>query len=210
MIKVIVADDHPIVRQGIKDILKSAPDFEVVGETAHGSDVVHLTDTIEHDVLVLDITLPGLDGMDILKQIKAQDRHKKVLIFTMFPEDQYAVRAFRLGADGYLTKESSPAELISAVRKIAYGGKYVSDKLAEKLATGLQRDQESQPHEGLSTREYQVLCYLAQGLTIQMIAYALHISDKTVSTYRTRILEKMRMKTNSELTYYAIKHGLIQ
>ena len=162
-----------------------------------------------YDVILLDITMPGRDGVDILRQLKSERPGLPVLILSIHPEEQYAVRALRAGASGYLTKESAPDELVAAIRKVSMGGKYVSSSLAEKLASDLKNNSAQLPHQSLSDREYQVMCMIASGKTVTEIAEELSLSVKTISTYRSRILEKMKMKSNAELTSYAIRNRLV-
>ena len=210
MIKILVADDHAIVREGLKQIVRETSDMEVAGEAADGRQVFQMVANDDWDVVLLDIGMPGKSGMDILKELKAEKPALPVLMLSMYPEEQYAVRALKAGASGYLTKESVPDELINAIRKVSAGGKYVSSSLAEKLAYDLEADAEKPLHETLSDREYQVMSMIAQGDTIKDIAEELCLSIKTISTYRSRILEKMRMKNNAELMHYAIKHKLVE
>lgn len=210
MIKILVADDHAIVREGLKQIVRETSDMEVAGEAADGRQVFQMVANDDWDVVLLDIGMPGKSGMDILKELKAERPGLPVLMLSMYPEEQYAVRALKAGASGYLTKESVPDELINAIRKVSAGGKYVSSSLAEKLAYDLEADVEKPLHETLSDREYQVMIMIANGETIKDIADNLCLSIKTISTYRSRILEKMRMKNNAELMHYAIKHKLAE
>lgn len=210
MIKILVADDHAIVREGLKQIVRETSDMEVAGEAGNSREVIELVTKHHWDVILLDIGMPGKSGMDVLKEVKAEKPGLPVLMLSMYPEEQYAVRALRAGASGYLTKESVPDELINAIRKVSAGGKYVSSSLAEKLAYDLQAPAERPVHEVLSDREYQVLCMIAGGDTIKEIADQLCLSIKTISTYRSRILEKMRMKNSAELMHYAIKHELVK
>jgi DNA-binding NarL/FixJ family response regulator len=210
MIRVLVADDHPVVRAGLKQILADAPDITITGEAADGHEVLARVREGDFDVVLLDLTIPGIAGIDVLKQLKTEKPALPVLILSVHPEDHYAVRVIRAGAAGYLTKASAPDQLIQAVRKVCQGGKYVSPSLAEKLAEELEAGWVHLPHETLSDREYQVLCMIASGKTVTEIAGALALSVKTVSTYRARILEKMRMQSNAELTSYAIKNKLVE
>ena len=210
MIKIFIADDHAIVREGLKQIVAETTDMAVTDEADTGHEVLEKVSENDYDVLVLDITMPGLNGLDALKQLKSQRPDLPVLVLSIHPEEQYAVRVLRAGASGYLTKESAPDELISAIRKVSMGGKYVTPSLAEKLASDLVADGKKPLHETLSDREYQVLCMIASGKTVTKIAEELFLSEKTISTYRSRILEKMKMKTNAELIHYAIKHGLVE
>lgn len=210
MIKIFIADDHAIVREGLKQIVAETSDMAVTDEADTGHEVLEKVSENDYDVLVLDITMPGLNGLDALKQLRSQRPDLPVLVLSIHPEEQYAVRVLRAGASGYLTKESAPDELISAIRKVSMGGKYVTPSLAEKLASDLVVDGKKPLHETLSDREYQVLCMIASGKTVTEIAGELFLSEKTISTYRSRILEKMKMKTNAELIHYAIKHGLVE
>ena len=210
MIRILIADDHAIVREGLKQIVTDMPDFAVTGEAENGQEVLALVSKGDFDVILLDIAMPGRGGLDTLKQLKGERPELPVLILSMYPEEQYAIRALKAGASGYLTKESAPDELITALKKVTRGGKYISSSLAEKLAFHLEVDTEKLPHETLSHREYQVMNMIAIGKTVTEIADKLSLSVKTISTYRSRILEKMNLKNNSELTYYAIKHGLVE
>ena len=209
MIKILIADDHAIVREGLKRIVAETADMVVADEATNGHEVLDKVSNNEYNVVILDISMPGRGGVDILKQLKGQRPHLPILILSMHPEEQYAVRVLKAGAAGYLTKESAPDELITAIQRVSTGRKYVSSSLAEKLAFDLERDTELPYHETLSDREYQVLCMIASGKRVQEIAEELCLSVKTVSTYRSRILEKMKMRNNAELMRYAIKHGLV-
>ena len=210
MIKIIIADDHAIVREGLKQIIAETSDMMVADEASTGHEVLDKVRDNEYDVVVLDISMPGADGLDILKQLKRERPKLSVLVLSMHPEEQYAVRVLKAGAAGYLTKESAPDELIMAIRRVARGGKYVSPTLAEKMAFDLAHDKVKSPHETLSDREYQVMCLIASGKKAKEIAEELCLSVKTISTYRSRILEKMDMKNNAELTHYAIKERLVE
>jgi two-component system, NarL family, invasion response regulator UvrY len=209
MIRVLVADDHAIVRQGLKLILSEEFDRLIVGEAQNGKELIEQIENDDWQVVVLDITMPGKSGLDLLKEIKRLRPRLPVLILSMHSEDQFALRAFRAGAAGYMTKENAPEELVKAIKKVLAGGKYVSATLAETLVLGLEADAEKPAHESLSDREYQVLRMIASGKTVKEIAEELSLSMKTISTYRTRILEKLRMKTSAELTYYAIANKLV-
>jgi two-component system invasion response regulator UvrY len=209
MIKILIADDHPVVRKGLKEIIKDNSDMLVAGEASNGQEVLEEALKKEFDVVVLDISMPGRSGLEVLKQLKRERPELSVLILSMHPEEHYAVRVLKAGASGYLTKESVPDELIKAIRRISTGRKYVSSSLAEKLAFDLENGAEKILHEKLSDREYEVMCMIASGKTLKEIAEALCLSVKTISTYRSRILEKMKMKNNAELTRYAIKHNLV-
>jgi len=209
MIKVCVVDDHAVVREGLKRIIAENPGMAVTSEAGDGAEALRVIQTEPCDVVLLDITMPNKNGLDVLKQIHAETPRLPVLVLSMHAEDQYAVRVLRAGASGYLTKESAPAKLVQAIRKVVRGGKYVSTTLAEKLVFDLDSRSAKAPHEVLSDREYQVLCMIASGKTVTIIAEELALSVKTVSTYRVRILEKLNMKNNAELTRYAIKEGLV-
>lgn len=210
MIKILIADDHAIVREGLKQIVQETSDMVVAGEAVDGSEVLEQIRKYDYDIVVLDISMPGLNGLDILKQMKRESPKLPTLILSMHPEEQYAIRALRAGASGYLTKESVPDQMISAIRKIVGGGKYISPTLGEKLASYLETDIEKPPHETLSDREYQIMLMIARGKRLVDIGEELFLSHKTISTYRSRILEKMKMKSNSELIHYAIKNGLVE
>ena len=209
MIRILIADDHAVVREGVKSILSEVPDITVAGEAANGQEALEKIAQKAYDLVLMDIAMPGRDGLEILKEIKAQKPKLPVLVLSMFPEEQYAMRALKSGASGYLTKESIPDELIKAVRKITQGGKYISSSFSEKFILSMDSDTERPPHESLSDREYQVMRMIASGKTLKEIAEALFLSVKTVSTYRARILEKMGMKNNAELTHYAIKKNIV-
>jgi two-component system invasion response regulator UvrY len=210
VIKVLVCDDHAIVRTGLKQILDEAPDMEVCGEAATGTEALQKLREVECDVVLLDIAMPEKNGIDTLKQIKQQKPNLAVLVLSMYPEEQYAISLLRAGAAGYMTKESATDQLLSAIRKVAQGGKYISPTLAEILASELGGESDKPLHESLSKREFQIFCKLAAGQTVSDIATEIFLSVKTVSTYRSRVLEKMKMKNNAELTYYAVKNGLIE
>lgn len=209
MIKVLVADDHAIVRRGLIQILAEQPDMTVVGEAQDAQELFALTRKEAWDVVILDVSMPGRSGLEVLKELKTDYPLRPVLMLSVHPEDQYAVRTLKAGASGYLSKDSAPGELVGAVRKAVQGGKYVSASLAEKLAFSLTPDPDRARHETLSDREFQVLCRLASGKTVSEIADEMNLSVKTISTYRTRVLEKMQLKNNAELTHYAIQYGLV-
>jgi len=209
MIRILIADDHPIVRQGLKQILEEAHDMSAADEAGDGRELLAKTRKNEYDIVLLDISMPGISGLDLLKQLKIEKPGLPILILTIHPEEQYAVRVLKAGAAGYLTKTSAPDELIRAIRKVSAGGRYITASLAEKLAMHLKFDEEKPLHETLSDREYQVLCMIASGRTVKEIGSELALSVKTVSTYRSRILEKLDMKTNAELTHYAIQNQLV-
>lgn len=210
MIKILIADDHAIVRAGLKQILAEVDDMLVTGEASNGEEVITKTREADWDIVLLDISMPGKNGIDTLKQLKEEKPGLPVLILSMYPEDQYAVSLLRAGASGYMTKESAPSQLVMAIRKVAQGRKYISPSLAEILALELGGDADRPLHDTLSEREFQIFCKLSSGKTVSEIANELFLSVKTISTYRARILEKMKMKNNAELTYYAIKNNLVQ
>ena len=209
MIRILIADDHAIFREGLKHILSESPDVKVAAEARNGQEVLEKIWSEKYDMVLLDISMPGMSGLEVLKQLKIEKPKLPVLVLSMHPEEQYAVRVLRAGASGYLTKESAPDELITAIRKVSQGRKYITSSLAERLAFEMEIDSEKPLHEVLSDREYQVLRIIAAGKTIKQIAEELSLSIKTVSTYRSRIMEKMKMKTNAELMHYAIKHQIL-
>jgi two-component system, NarL family, invasion response regulator UvrY len=209
MLKIIIADDHPIVRAGLKQIMAEANDLVVAAEANNGRELLNQVRREPYDVILLDISMPGMDGVDVLKQLKIELPHIPVIILTVHPEAQYALRVLKAGASAYVTKESAPSELIQAIRKVHRGGKYITPSLAEKIAFALGGETDKLPHETLSDREFQVLNLIASGKTVTEIAEELALSVKTISTYRSRILEKMQMKTNAELTHYAIQNRLV-
>jgi two-component system invasion response regulator UvrY len=209
MIRILIADDHAIVRQGLKQILAETPDMTVAGEAASGQEVLDRVKKEEWDVIVLDIAMPGKDGLETLKELRLQKPGLPVLVLSIYPEEQYAVRLLKAGAAGYLTKESAPEELIAAIRRVSQKGKYVSASLGEKLAWLLESGRDKPLHETLSDREYKVMLMIASGKTVKEIAQEICLSVKTVSTYRARALKKMGMKNNAEYAYYALKHGLL-
>lgn len=209
MIRVLIADDHAVVRKGLAQIVSETLDIQVAAEAASGPDVLDLTRQKAFDAVVLDLSMPGQSGLDTLKQLKAEHPALPVLVLSMHAEDQYAIRVLKAGAAGYLTKESAPDELVKAIRRVAGGGKYMSPEVAESLLFHLEADTEGPLHATLSDREFQVMRLLASGKTVSEIADQLALSVKTISTYRARVLEKMNMRSNAELTHYAIKNDLI-
>jgi two-component system invasion response regulator UvrY len=210
MIRVLIADDHDIVRKGMKQILSRTTDIEVAAEASTGQEALDKIWSDNFDLVILDISMPGRNGLEILKQIKSHRPKLPVLILSMYPEEQYAVRVLKAGASGYLTKESDKSELLDAIRRIAQGNKYITPSLAEKLASELEPLADKAPHERLSDREYHILCLIAKGKSSTEIADDLSLSVKTVSTHRARVLEKMNMKSNAELTHYAVHNKLVE
>jgi DNA-binding NarL/FixJ family response regulator len=209
VIRVLIADDHAVVRRGLREILNDADDIVVEGEASTGQEAIQLVAQTRFDIVVLDINLPGASGLEVLTEIRRVNPSLPVLILTMYSESQYAVRAMRSGAAGFLTKDSAPTLLVEAVRKISAGGRYVSSELGERLAAFVASEDPGEPHERLSNRELEVLKLLAAGLTVSQVAERLTLSVKTVSTHRARLLAKMEMKTNAELTRYAVQHRLV-
>lgn len=210
MIDIIIADDHAIVRQGLKKMLGEESDMKVIGEASSADDTLRLVRAHRCNVLLLDVTMPGKSGLDIIKDLKQTSPKMHILVLSMHPEAQFALRVLRAGGSGYLTKESAPEELVRAIRKVAQGGKYVSSTLAEILATLTEADVEKLPHERLSEREFQILRMIVQGKSVSEIAQQLSLSIKTVSTYRTRVLDKMNVRSNAELARYAVEHRIIE
>ncbi len=209
-IRVLIADDHAIVRQGLRQILSETDDLLVAGEAGDGVDAMHLARAQPWDVVLLDVSMPNRNGIDTLKMLKKEFPRLPVLILSMHPEEQYAVRALKSGASGYVTKQSAPEQLVTAIRQVASGHKYVSPSLAMKLADVIAENNDRPAHETLSDREYQILCLIATGRPLTQIAEELNISVKTVSEYRKRMLDKMRMESNAELIHYGLKHGLVE
>ena len=208
MIRLVIADDHAIVREGLKRIIGAAAGVEMVGEAADGTEVMREVREKEFDVLVLDLSMPGRSGMELIKLVKAEKPKLRILVLSMHQELQYAVRAIKSGASGYLTKESAPAELEQAIRKIAAGGAYVTAEVAEQLALGAMPGSQAHPHESLSDREFEVFRMLAAGVSVTDIAGRLKLSVKTVSTHKANLMQKMGWTNQSELIRYAIRHGL--
>jgi two-component system, NarL family, invasion response regulator UvrY len=208
-IRILLADDHTMFREGVKQLLSNTPDFVVADEASDAAQVLEKAHQVHCDVVILDISMPGRDGIEVLKQLKQLNPHRHVLILSMYPEEQYAFRAIKAGASGYLTKNRASSELIEAIRRVASGRKYISAEVAEQLAIDLESDTDKPLHQKLSDREYQVMCMIASGKAVKEIAKELALSVSSVSTMRTRILGKFRMKTNAEITRYAIKHDLV-
>lgn len=211
MIEVIIADDHPLVKEGIKKVVKKGTiDIKVVAEASNGNELLEVLQKNLPDIVILDIAMPGKSGLDVLKDIKDRYPNLPVLILSMHPEDRFAIRALKSGADGYLTKTSISDELINAIRRIVSKKKrYISPTVAEQLATQIDSSKSPTPHEDLSDREFQILCMIASGKTVSDIAEELSLSVQTIHTYRSRVKEKMNLKSNVEITRYAIQNGLI-
>ena len=209
-IRIVVCDDHAIVREGLKGILGAQADFHVIAEASDGHEVLKRVRELEFDVLLLDMSMPGKSGVELIKQVKAEKPKLRILVLTMHEEHQYAVRAIRAGASGYLTKEGASAQLVTALRKVASGGAYISAEVAEQLALGAMPDANAAPHEKLSDREFQVFRMIAEGKSVSEIADRLNLSVKTVSTHKANVLAKMGMSTQGELIRYALENKLIE
>jgi two-component system invasion response regulator UvrY len=210
VIRIALCDDHPLLREGLKRILLQQSDFRVAAEAGSGAELLSLLEGAHFDVIILDITLPDMNGLDTLKAINASGNNAAVLVLSMHPEEQYALRALKAGAAGYLQKESVPDELVKAIRRVSQGRKYVTATLAERLALDLEDRSARAPHELLSDREYQVLCLLASGKGVKDIASELSLSSPTVATYRSRVLTKLGLTTTVELIRYALSHKLVE
>jgi two-component system invasion response regulator UvrY len=208
MINILIADDHPIVRKGIRELLQREMPGSVLGEAKNTEQVLDQVNSKHWDLVILDVTMPGRSGLEILGELKRLEPRMPVFVLSMHPEDQYGKRVLKAGASGFMNKESAPEELVRAIHKVLAGGRYVSAELAEKLAISLCEDENRAPHETLSDREFEVLRNLASGRTVSQIADQLHLSVTTVSTYRARLLEKMHMSTTAELMRYALSNGL--
>jgi DNA-binding NarL/FixJ family response regulator len=209
MIRVVIADDHQILREGLKQLLQAAGDLDVVGEAADGFAVLDRVRTLDFDLLVLDMSMPGKSGVDLIKQVKAEKPKLRVLVLSMHEEHQYAVRAIRAGASGYLTKESAASQLVSAIRKVAAGGAYITAEVAERLAQDAMPRSEGPAHAALSDREFEVFRMLVNGESVTDIASRLHLSAKTISTHKARLMEKLGVDNNADLVHYAVRHRLI-
>jgi DNA-binding NarL/FixJ family response regulator len=207
--RILIADDHPILRRGLKDILRRDLEDAVFGEAGNAQQVLSEAQSQDWDLVILDVTMPGRSGLDVLRDLQALRPKLPVLVLSMHPEDQLGKRALKAGASGYMNKESAPEELIKAVRKVLAGGKYVSPALAERLAVDLHEVSGEPLHATLSDREFEILRLIGSGKTTSQIAEMLHLSASTVSTYRTRILEKMNMTTTAEVIKYALRNGLV-
>lgn len=209
MIRIAIADDHTIVREGLKQLLLASPDMSIAGEASDGHQVMQLVREADFDVLLLDMSMPGRSGIDLIKLVRTERPRLRVLILSMHEEQQYAVRAIKAGAAGYLTKESAAAQLVSAIRKVAGGGAFISAEVAEQLALGAMPQSEGLPHEALSDREYQIFRLIVAGQAVSAIATQLNLSVKTVSTHKARLMQKMGMHSQAELIRYAISHKLV-
>jgi two-component system, NarL family, invasion response regulator UvrY len=209
MINILIVDDHAIVREGLKRIFLSEPDMHVAGIAIDASTAVRFMMVTPVDVVVLDISMPGKNGLDVIRDLLLIQPKVRILILSMFPEERFAMRSIRAGASGYLTKEMAPDEIVTAVRKIYSGNNYITASLANLIAIELQHPSDKAPHELLSEREFEVLCLLASGKPVFEIASLLTIGESTVSTYRNRVLQKMKLKTNSDLIHYGIVNGLV-
>jgi DNA-binding NarL/FixJ family response regulator len=209
LIRLVIADDHAIVREGLKRIVGAAADLSVVDEAADGTQVMRVVREQEFDVLVLDLSMPGRSGMELIKWVKAEKPKLRILVLSMHQELQYAVRAIKSGASGYLTKESAPEQLEQAIRKVAAGGAFVTTEVAEQLALGAMPGSQAHPHESLSDREFEVFRLLAAGVSVTDIAGQLKLSVKTVSTHKANLMQKMGLGNQSELIRYALRHGLV-
>ncbi len=210
MINILIVDDHAIVREGLNRIIAAEKDMKVAGMAKDGNEVIRVMLESDIDVVVLDISMPGKSGLDLIKDLKQVQPMVKILMLSMYPEERFAMRSIKAGASGYLTKEMAPEEIVNAIRTIYSGRKYITPALADIIAEELQNPSEKVPHELLSDREFEVLCMLAIGKPVVEIAASLSLSESTVSTYRMRILQKMGLKTNSDLIHYGIEHGLVE
>jgi DNA-binding NarL/FixJ family response regulator len=210
MIKLLVVDDHPVVRQGVRQILSGAPDLAVIDEALSGAEALTKARGQAWDAILLDLSMPGSDGLEVLKQLRSEHPHLPILILSTYPEDQFALRAIRAGASGYLTKDSAPDQLAAAIRRVVAGGLYLSPWLAERLAREVAGGPPKPPHEQLSDREYQVMLRIASGKTTKEIASELCLSGKTVSTYRVRLTKKIGLTSEAELTAYVFRNRLLE
>lgn len=209
MIRILIVDDHAIVREGLKHLLDIEQDMQVAGMAADAASAIRFSLETPLDLIILDISMPGKSGLDLIKDLKQVQPKARILILSMYPEDRFALRAVMAGASGYLTKEMASEEIVMAIRKIHSGRNYITNSLADKIADELQHPGARVPHELLSDREFEVFCMLASGKPVVVIATALSVSESTVSTYRTRILQKMNLKSNADLMHYAIVNGLV-
>lgn len=210
MIKILIVDDHFLIREGFKNIISNEVDMAIAGEAENAADALKLIRETDFDVLALDISMPDRSGLDLMKDIQKLKPDSKILILSMHPEDRFALRAIKSGAHGYITKESAPQEMVKAIRKVMEGRKYISEALGEKLAAEFTVETKKSPHESLSDREFQVMCKIGEGKTVTQIADELSLSISTVNTYRIRILEKLNVNSNASLIHYVVKNNLIE
>lgn len=210
MINILVVDDHALIRKGLKLILDDTPDIRITGEAESGMQAINMAREVKYDLLLLDIALPDKHGIEVLKQLREENPHIKVIVLSMYPEDQYGVRALKAGALGYLNKQSAPDLLVGAIRQVLSGKKYISANMAEQLLNNMIGESQELLHQSLSNREYQTLCLIASGRALSEIADTMALSPKTVSVYRARMLEKMGFKNNAEAIHYAITHHLVE
>ncbi|HEY3564421.1 MAG TPA: response regulator transcription factor [Casimicrobiaceae bacterium] len=209
MIRVVIADDHQILREGLKQLLQAAGDLDVVGEAGDGFEVLERIRSVEFDVLLLDMSMPGKSGVELIKQAKGERPKLRILVLSMHEEHQYAVRAIRAGASGYLTKESAASQLVAAIRKVAGGGAYITPEVAERLAHDAMPHAEGPLHASLSDREFEVFHMLVDGMSVNEIAARLHLSAKTISTHKARLMEKLAVDSTADLVHYAVRHKLL-
>lgn len=211
MTRMLIADDHPIVREGLRRVVEDAPGggITVVGEASDGEELLAQAGAVDPDVILLDITMPGPGFVDTIQRLKALHPRVRILVLSVQPEDQFAIRALKAGASGYVSKNLSPEHLVTAIHEVIRGGRYVSATLAQRLAAAVADGADRPPHEGLSAREYQVLCLIGAGKSVKEIAAVMELSVKTVSTYRSRIMEKTTLKSNAEIIRYTVEHGLV-
>lgn len=209
MIRVLIVDDHAIVRRGLRQIVAETKDIMVAAEAETGFQAIKIARQHPAEVMLLDISLPDRNGIEVLKQVKREHEKLAVLMLTMHTESEFAIRSLRAGASGYLTKQSAPTQLITAIRHVAAGRKYVTPSLAEELANLLSAKHDQPPHASLSDREFQTMCLIASGKSLSDISAALHLSPKTISVYRARVLEKLNLRNNAEIARYAMRHGLV-
>jgi DNA-binding NarL/FixJ family response regulator len=211
MTRLLIADDHPIVREGLRRVVEDAPGgtITVAGEASDGDEVLAKAESLQPDVVLLDIMMPGPGFVETIQRLKALRPHIRILVLSVQPEDQFAVRALKAGASGYVSKNLSPEQLVTAIQDVTRGGRYISPTLAQRLAAAVADGADRPPHEGLSAREYQVLCLIGAGKSVKEVAAVMELSVKTVSTYRARILEKTTLKSNAEIIRYTLEHGLV-
>ena len=209
MIRVVIADDHQILRQGLSQLLQAAGDLDVVGEARDGFEVLERVRRVDFDVLLLDMSMPGKSGVELIKHVKAEKPKLRILVLSMHEEHQYAVRAIRAGASGYLTKESAASQLVAAIRKVAGGGAYITAEVAERLAQDAMPQAERPAHAALSDREFEVFHMIVDGMSVNEIAARLNLSAKTISTHKARLMEKLGVDSTAELVHYAVRHKLL-